>query len=245
MINLEELLKKRSNITFFRQDKVPSKEIIKDILKKTHNLMPHKNNLYNYEIEVYGPEHLEEKKFVAMSTVCSTEGKRFKNTNEPKDFEELEEIYELWLESHKQKKLLDKRLKNIHFNEQVKAPYLLVYTQKENVLTNSQKESDYYKKGRLKQIFDVDSSKGTGMWLIQSGMHSVYTTAFALEKGLDVSFCKCYFYNSNIHSNILRKAVKKSKDIAFLLGIGFKDESKHHYKSMVPKSNIEEIIKWR
>ena len=83
------------------------------------------------------------------------------------------------------------------------------------------------------------------MWLIQSGMHSVYTTAFALEKGLDVSFCKCYFYNSNIHSNILRKAVKKSKDIAFLLGIGYKDESKHHYKSMVPKSNIEEIIKWR
>ena len=52
MINLEELLKKRSNITFFRQDKVPSKEIIEDILEKTHNLMPHKNNLWNYEIEV-------------------------------------------------------------------------------------------------------------------------------------------------------------------------------------------------
>lgn len=245
MKDLQELLKKRTNITFFREDKIPDKKTIEDILEKTHNSMPHKNNLYNYEVEVYGPEHNEEKKFVAMSTVCSTEGKRFKNTNEPKDFEELEEIYELWLESHKQKKLLDKRLKNIHFNEQVKAPYLLVYTQKENVLTNSQKESDYYKKGRLKQIFDVDSSKGTGMWLIQSGMHSVYTTAFALEKGLDVSFCKCYFYNSNIHSNILRKAVKKSKDIAFLLGIGYKDESKHHYKSMVPKSNIEEIIKWR
>ena len=46
MINLEELLKKRSNITFFRQDKVPSKEIIEDILEKTHNLMPHKNNLW-------------------------------------------------------------------------------------------------------------------------------------------------------------------------------------------------------
>ena len=242
---IEDILKKRSNITFFREDKIPDKKAIEDILEKTHNSMPHKNNLYNYEVEVYGPEHYEEKKFVAMSTVCSTEGKRFKNTNEPKDFEELEEIYELWLESHKQKKLLDKRLKNIHFNKQVRAPYLLVYNQKENVLTNSQKESDYYKKGRLKQIFDVNSSKGTGMWLIQSGMHSVYTTAFALEKGLDVSFCKCYFYNSNIHSNILRKAVKKSKDIAFLLGIGYKDESKHHYKSMVPKSNIEEIIKWR
>ena len=49
------------------------------------------------------------------------------------------------------------------------------------------------------------------MWLIQAGMHSILTSTLALEKGLDASFCKCFFYNTNIHSNILRKAVKKSK----------------------------------
>ena len=87
MTILEDILKKRSNITFFKQDKVPEKKIIEDILEKTHNLMPHKNNLYNYEIEVYGPEHFDQKRFVAMSIVCSTEGNRLTRSNNPKVFE--------------------------------------------------------------------------------------------------------------------------------------------------------------
>ena len=61
MINLEELLKKRSNVSFFREDKVPEKSLIDEILNKAHTLTPHKNNFYHYEIEVYGPEHEEEK----------------------------------------------------------------------------------------------------------------------------------------------------------------------------------------
>ena len=48
-----------------------------------------------------------------------------------------------------------------------------------------------------------------------------------------------------IHSNILRKAVKKSDNIAFLLGLGFKDESKHQYKTYVSKAKVDEIVKWR
>ena len=68
---IEEILKKRTNITFFREDKIPEKSIIDDILAKAHKFTPHKNNLYHYEIEVYGPEHTEEKKYTALATVCS------------------------------------------------------------------------------------------------------------------------------------------------------------------------------
>ena len=245
MTILEEILKKRSNITFFKQDKVPEKKIIEDILEKTHNLMPHKNNLYNYEIEVYGPEHFDEKRFVAMSTVCSTEGKRFRRSNNPKDFEELEDLYDLWLETHNKKINRPEKLKNIHFNDQVRAPYLLVYTKKENIITDKQKESDYFKKGRLDEIFNVENSRKSDMWLIQAGMHSMITAALAVEKGLSASFCKCFFYNTNIHSNILRRAAEKSSNIAFILGIGYKDDSKYHYSSMVPKAEYDEIVIWR
>ena len=266
MTSIEDILRKRSNITFFRQDKVPEKKIIDDILQKTHDLMPHKNNFYNYEIEVYGPEHFEEKKVVALATVCSTDGKRFRKSKNAKDYEELEEIYELWLESQKENNNKSKKgeyfnkkthsewfknhkfkdkLKRIHFNEQVRAPYLLVYTKKEKVLTDTQKKDDYFTKGRLDEIFNVESSKDTGMWLIQSGMHSTITTALALEKGLNASFCKCYFYNTHIHTNILRKAVRDNNDIAFLLGLGYEDKSKSHYKSYVPKAKLNEIVKWR
>ena len=242
---IEEILKKRTNITFFREDKIPDEKVIKDILQKTHESLPTKNNLNTYEVEVYGPEHFDEKKSVALSTVCSSAGKPFTKSKNPSDFKKLEELYDLWIESHKQKRRLSDELKNIHFNNQVRAPYLLVYTQKENILTGSQKDSDYFKKGKLENVFNVDSNKQNGMWLIQSGMHGILTSAFALEKGLDASFCKCYFYNTYLHTNILRKAAKNSSNIAFLLGIGYKDDSKHQYKSFVPKSTLDEIVKWR
>ena len=58
---IEEILKKRTNITFFREDKIPDKEVIEDILQKTHNSLPTKNNLNSYKVEVYGPEHYDEK----------------------------------------------------------------------------------------------------------------------------------------------------------------------------------------
>ena len=245
MTMLEDILKKRENITFFRQDKIPSKEDIEDILQKTHEALPTKNNLSTYEIEVYGPEHFDEKKSVALSTVCSTAGKPFRASKNPKDFEKLEQLYDLWIESHKQKKMLSTELKNIHFNEQVRAPYLLVYTEKENILTESQKDTHYFKKGKLEDVFNVNSNKQNGMWLIQSGMHGILATTFAIEKGIDASFCKCFFYNTYLHNNIIRKAVKKSNDISFLLGFGYKDHNKVHYKTKVLKSKLDEIVKWR
>ena len=243
-MDLQELLKKRSNITFFREDKIPDKEIVEDILQKTHNSLPSKYNFSTYEVEVYGPEHFDEKKSVALATVCSSAGKPFRNSNKPEDFEKLEELYDLWIESHKQKRKLSEELNNLHFNNQVRAPYLLVYTKKENILTKSQIESDYYKKGRLEDVFNVDNNKDNGMWLIQSGMHGILTSAFAVEKGLDVSFCKCYFYNNYIHTNILRKANKNSKNIAFLLGLGYRDNTKPQYETKVTKAKINEVIKW-
>ena len=84
-----------------------------------------------------------------------------------------------------------------------------------------------------------------GMWLIQSGMNSIITSMLSIEKGLDVSFCKCFFYNTSIHSNILRKAAKHRNNIAFLLGLGYKDDSKHQYKSNVIKPTLDEIVKWQ
>ena len=226
MTDLEKTLQNRSNVSFFREDKVPEKSLIDEILDKAHILTPHKNNFWHYEIEVYGPEHEEEKKYATLATVCSESKEKYSNPNAtPEDFKELEN--------------------KIHFNNQVRAPYLLVYTKRNELLTDSQKNSDYYKNGRLNTIFNVNANQKSNMWLIQAGMHSILTSTLAVEKGLDASFCKCFFYNTNIHSNILRKASEKSSNIAFLLGIGYKDDNKHQYKSYVPKPTLDEIVKWQ
>ena len=230
MKKIEEILKNRKNVSFFREDKIPDKKIIENLLEKTHNLTPHKNNFWHYEIEVYGPEHIEEKRYTAISTVCSDGRDEFIGSNSPKKYEKLEKIYDEWLYFH---------------NNQVTAPYLFVYTKKDKLLTDTQLKSDYYKKGRLEQVFDVNYQTKSDMWLIQSGMHSIILSALAVEQGLDASFCKCYFYNHHIHTNILRKAKKRPGDIAFLLGLGYADKEKHTYQSYVEKPLLEEIIKWR
>ena len=253
---IEDILKKRKNVSFFRDDKIPDKKLIENLLEKTHNLTPHKNNFWHYEIEVYGPEHTEEKKYTAISTVCSTDRKDYKGKNvSAEKYEELEKIYDEWLYLHNDKnktveweqrrKEFKKNHSKIHFNNQVRAPYLLVYTKKDSLLTKTQLESDYYKKGRLNEVFDVNYQTRSDMWLIQAGMHSIITSALAVEQGLDASFCKCYFYTNHLHNNILRKAREHPKNIAFLLGLGYGDKEKHTYQSYVSKANINEIVKWQ
>ena len=247
---IEDILKKRTNCSFFREDKIPDKKIIDDILNKAHNLTPYKNNFIHYDIEVYGPEYNDEKKYVAMSTVCShAKHKYSKKLASKETMDELEKIYDDWLVAQSNLKSkqdfydMRKKFDGIHFNNQVRAPYLLVYTKKKDMVTESQKQSDYYKSGKVTSIFQTNKPN-QGMWLVQSGMNSIITSMLSVEKGLDVSFCKCYFYNSNIHTNILRKALKNSNDIAFLLGIGYADTTKHQYKSWVKIPTLDEIVKW-
>jgi len=254
-MTIEEILKKRTNITFFREDKIPEKKVIEEILNQAHTFTPHKNNIFQYEVEVYGPECDEDKKYATLATVCSDAKKEFWKSNNPKDFKHLEKVYEKWLEYHnstvksyqdEEFKKMRKELNKFHFNQQMRAPYLLVYSKKtDNIITDSQKESDYYKKGKLEKTFNIDSLKRSSAWMIQAGMHGIITSMLAIEKGLDASFCKCFFYNTHIHSNILRKARTSFDSIAFTLGIGYKDTNKMKYKSFVSKPNINEIIKWR
>lgn len=253
-MKLEEVLKIRKNISFFDENKIPDKKIIEEILEKAHYLTPHKNNFYDYEIEVYGPEHNEEKKYVAMSTVCSSGKIKYtKPDTKEEDFKELENIYDKWIRYHHNKDVkIDedsynffKNNNKIHFNNQVRAPYLLVYTKRDKLLTDSQLNSNYYKSGKMSNIFKLDIKTRREMWLIQAGMHGIITSQLATEKGLNASFCKCFFYNTHLHSNILRKAKKSSGNIAFLLGIGFEDKNKKHYYSNVPKPLTNEIIKWK
>ena len=48
----------------------------------------------------------------------------------------------------------------------------------------------------------LKNNKKINMWLIQAGMHRIITSMLAVEKGLDASFCKCFFYNTNIFIQI-------------------------------------------
>ena len=238
---IEDFLKKRSNITFFSK-KIPDKQIIKDIIEKAHNLTPHKNNFWHYEIDVYGPEHEEQKRKVALATVCSGYKDFYRQTNlTDQDWKNLDNSYQDWLDFHHGDETKSYVIKDKwHFNEQVTAPYLLAYYPAEVKMRESQKDDKYFTSGRADKVFRSTTKISRDEFNQQSGMNAMVITTLAIKKGLDVSYCKCYFYNKAIHTDIMAKG-----NPAFLLGIGYSDQSKKDYKSWIKKPTIDEIVKWQ
>ena len=235
MSYLTDIMEKRKNIQYFK-DEAPDKNIIDDILKKAHDLTPHKNNHWFYRIRIFGPEHKEEKKLLGMASATG-KGKDMVRSGKKSDIDKLSKIYDEWCNNMRRKEL---KVEGCNFNIQVTAPYLLVYTHQPNYMTNTQKESSYVKE-RHDIVFKSNSNlKNTKDWVIQSAMHGISTAYLCAEKDLYASFCRCYFYNHFIHTDILRP----EDDIAFMLGIGYKDETKPYFPSLVKKPTYDEITEW-
>lgn len=238
---IEDFLQRRTNISFFSA-KVPDKAVVKTILDKAQELTPHKNNFWHYELAVYGPEHAEQKRTLALSTVCNEHLKYYRQENlNESDWKKLRQSYNDWIAYHNGDESKDyvKREK-WHFNEQVTAPYLLAYYPAEVKMRESQKEDKYYRSGRASKVFRSTTKVSRDEFNQQAGMNAMVITMLALEKGLDVSYCKCYFYNKAIHTDIMAKG-----NPAFLLSLGYRDENKMQYKSWIKKPTIDEIVKWR
>ena len=187
MSYLTDIMKKRKNILFFKEE-APDKKAIDDMLREAHDLIPHKNNFWHYKIRVYGPEHKEEKRLLAISSVGGTKKDEYRVSTDEQKIKELEDAYERWV--NRDPSLVKS---DYFFNAQLTAPYLLVYTHQDRFLTKHQEESAYYKEGFTDKIFNRSSkTKGTD-WQVQAAMHGITTAYMCAEKDLYASFCKCYF----------------------------------------------------
>jgi len=64
-MSIEELFSKRRQIrAAWDQSRAPSKEMIYDLLKRTQNISPSKQNLYPFKIHAFGPDNIKEKKII-------------------------------------------------------------------------------------------------------------------------------------------------------------------------------------
>ena len=96
---IEDLLKKRTNVTFFRDDKIPDKRVIEEILEKAHVMTPHKNNFWHYDLYVYGPDNIETKKNLALSSVCNSHKDYYKQEDlTEEDWQKLRKSYQDWID---------------------------------------------------------------------------------------------------------------------------------------------------
>ena len=241
MSELKRLMRMRENITHFTQQ-APDKKSIDQILKDAHDLIPVKNNMWNYQIDVWGPQHEDEKRLVALQTVTGEDKRMFATGGrEEGNTKLLEEIYEEWKKSRENQRNGEKiggKYKGFGFNDQVRAPYLLVYYQRPGYPTEKQKNLGYNEK-----IISY-SDRTQHQWMISAAMHAYGTTLLSAEQGLYASFCKCYYHSYKNFNNVLAPLKHGFSNVAFLLGIGYRDEEMPYYKNKI-KASYEEIVNWK
>jgi hypothetical protein len=198
--------------------------------------------LSQYQIDVWGPEHEEEKRLVALQTVTGEDKRIFApGGREEGNTKLLEEIYEEWKKSRETQRNGEKiggKYKGFGFNDQVQAPYLLVYYQRPGYPTEKQKNLGYNEK-----IISY-SDRTQHQWMISASMHAYGTTLLSAEQGLYASFCKCYYHSYKNFNNILAPLKHGFSNISFLLGIGYRDEELPYYKNKI-KASYEEIVNWK
>tara|TARA_B100000212_G_scaffold9771_1_gene7250 strand:- start:157 stop:1068 length:912 start_codon:yes stop_codon:yes gene_type:complete len=269
---LKDAMRFRSNIRFYKQDDIPSKEVIEEIIQDAHNFIPHKNNMIECNIKIYGPEFAKEKEDLVLSTMCGA-AKEFwrKDGQHEHDYEFLRKIYEDWRPKNATSNGYDYEYNyrdprwpedyKLAFNEQVRAPYLLVYTQR---LRRPSKIQNQH--GFPEFIFKFTKKYDDSLaWYTSAAMHGFGTALLAAEKGITASYCKC-FHNDKVHRNpILAPMYEKGgpSNIAFTLSLGYKDPSGvnglanrmkvNKYESLTNKNqltikhnkmNIDEYVSW-
>ena len=233
MSYLTDIMEKRKNIQFFKEE-APDKKLIDTILRQAHELVPTKNNFWYYKIRVYGPEHKKEKRNLAISSVGGLRREEYPNGNKEK-IKELEKAYDKWIDPERVTS------HEYFFNAQVTAPYLLVYTHQEKFLTEHQEASAYSQSGQMAKIFKKKLNKKGMDWVMQASMHAISTAYLCAENDLYASFCRCYFHNEFLPNDMLRPDTKT----AFMLGIGYRDNSRPYYKSFNLEALYEEIVEWK
>ena len=192
-----DAMNKRRNVKTFIQDSYPEKAEIESILQETIEIAPIKNNIYNFCIEVYGPEHLKEKDKVVLNTVRNLDKKDL-----PID-------------------LLRKHYNNktALFNEQVKAPYLLVYKKSLNHFNKNLFKDDHIETGAMGAM-----------------VHGYIVSVLANIRDISASFCSC-FSSKDSHNYI----INNRKDFYFLLGLGYAEQVDKNYSRWKKEDYLQKL----
>ena len=134
-------------------------------------------------------------------------------------------------------------VRGMAFNEQVRAPYVLVYTQRLRRPSLHQKANMF-----PDWIYNFTKNDDDSLnWYISAAMHGVSTAYLAADRGISASFCKCFHWdNKNPKENnpkMIEVARTSPKNIAFMLCLGYRLE-----KGIYPKyknySKKDEYVTW-
>jgi hypothetical protein len=226
-----QAMEERHNFRYFKYDEYPPRSVIEDILAQSHSLTPIKNNSWHFQIKVYGPEFAEDKRHLCLQTCCNHEEVKLYRKGGVKESRigELDAIYE-------QREQSSFRWRTHQFNDQVRAPYLLVY--------------QYHPFKRVKQRSEKEPDDPLTIATISAAMHGYVTSVVANKHKVQASFCRC-FYDNQYNFNRITADGLRADNLIFFLGLGYQDvnaciDRDRQFGSLnrPPKPDIEEVLHW-
>lgn len=222
-----ELLNKRRHIHKFSVTP-PPKEIIEKILWKAWKVTPSKNNFIPYNINVLGPDAVEEKEQVL--NLSKLNKKRTNERENPNNIANYEE---------------DGFNANFEFLNTV--PYLLVCTQRicepnEYIRSSIVNDNNVYEQMHERLLNDIMKTTAA-----EVGMFKANLSAFALEEGIDISCIACTPHRAQDWIDAGLDFVQYP--VMLLIGLGYcevarQDSMSQDSKDCDKKPDPETIIRW-
>lgn len=175
-MSVEDLLKKRRQIReTWDPEKIPSKELINDLLSKAFDLAPSKQNLYPFKIHVIGPENYKEK--VLLGSICALFKKASVNNWHVDASIGVSNPYK-------------------------EAPWNLIFElrqAKHNKFTSAHSrhyEKEFKNSGKSR-FTQIDSNRfrlisNIGLACVEVGLYTQVLASLCLENGLDISYIKSF-----------------------------------------------------
>jgi hypothetical protein len=213
-----DAIKNRRQIKHFT-DKIPDKAIIEEILSDTVKYAPVKNNMWNFKLQVYGPDWEEEKQKLILNTICT-------RPLFPLPEYSISTAYKAYKDQGIKNGKALKYDTNIHrFNDQVTAPYLIVIKLSKNAY-NLQKERQ--------DALDV---------AVMAGSIGATLSYLTKEKDLGGGFCQCFMGSDKlgIEKNFI---ANEKSDFLFTYSIGYPDKKLYTRDSWPPKPNVNDVVEW-
>ena len=246
-MNNDELynsLSDRYSTCYYKQDDIPSKDLINTILEESLKVTPIFSNLWHHRVDVYGPEYAEDKRDVCIQTVEHIAYRSmFDNRKKGQPGIELLhndlEIFENAVKTGEVKKngfgIFDEA---VPFNTQVMAPYLLKFTY----------EPYTFGKTKAEELKPNSTAKyGIKLKAHQGAMAQAYAIAIIARKyGVDSSFCGCFIQNDDNKNKIYYN----DENLIKFMGLGYRDKNcfdgpgSKHYTSKERPELKDNVVRW-
>lgn len=170
-MSIEELFSKRRQIrSAWSNERIPSKELIQDLLTRTLKISPSKQNLFPFKIHAFGPNNPKEKNII--SQICAL----FK-TGSVNNWEESKDVTDAKKESYKD------------------SPWVLVFELRKCkpntfVKEHSELHNDWKRFTQIDERFRETTNRTLAA--IEVGMYCKLLAGLCLENDLAISYIKSF-----------------------------------------------------